>query len=407
MFRAHTDATQLSRVSRLYSASMPLRRSGKFASFATQLVRVRFLRAWRWFERRPAWRVPAPRHVILALFAIVFGIVGCGAPTRDVTLQGSGATFPAPLYKRWFLEYYKSNPAARVNYSPIGSGAGIRQFTSGLVSFGASDAGMSQKEIAKLPEKFGGVLLLPVTAGLIVLSYNVAGVQQPIRLSRTAYVKIFLREITKWNAEEIAKENTGLTLPDQSITVVTRADSSGTTYAFTSHMAAVSKALGVEWTPGVDKSVAWKESIAAQGNDGVAALIQLTPGAIGYVEYGYAKLASLRMAALENQSHEFILPDEDGRSGEKALEGAEIPADLQIRVPDPKSSQAYPIVTYTWILSRKHYEDPREAKSLKALLLHCLEDPQQKIAQELGYVRIPRPVIARLRTELQQLTAAR
>jgi phosphate transport system substrate-binding protein len=341
------------------------------------------------------------KHLLFAFAATVFGVLGCGAPLDDITLQGSGATFPAPLYKRWFLEYYQQNPSVRVNYSPIGSGAGIRQFTSGLVSFGASDAGMSKDEIAKLPDKYGGVLLLPMTAGLIVLSYNVPGIPEPIRLSRTTYVKIFLRKITNWNAEEIAKNNPGLKLPDQNITVVTRADSSGTTYAFTSHMAAVSKAVNVEWTPGVNKSVHWKESIAAQGNDGVAALIQLTPGAIGYIEFGYAKLTGLRMAALENQSHQFILPDEEGKSGEKALEDAEIPEDLQVKVPDPKPSEAYPIVTYTWILSRKHYDDEREAKSLKALWRHCLEDHQQKIAQELGYVRMPSPMVARLRTELQ------
>jgi phosphate transport system substrate-binding protein len=345
------------------------------------------------------------KRTLLVIAAAVAGIIGCGASSEDVTLQGSGATFPAPLYKRWFLEYYKEHHAVRVNYSPIGSGAGIRQFTSGLVSFGASDAGMSQKEIAKLPAKFGGVLLLPMTAGLIVLSYQVPGITEPIRLSRTAYVKIFLREIKNWNDAEIAKDNPGLKLPDQNITVVTRADSSGTTYAFTSHMAAVSKALNVEWPPGIDKSVPWKESIAAQGNDGVAALIQLTPGAVGYIEYGYAKLTGLPIAALENQSHHFILPDEAGKSGEKALEDAEIPEDLQIKVPDPKSSEAYPIVTYTWILSRKHYDDAREAETLKALLLACLEDRQQEIAQELGYVRMPAPVVARLRAELQKLAA--
>jgi phosphate transport system substrate-binding protein len=345
------------------------------------------------------------KHTLFVIAATVLGILGCGASSDDITLQGSGATFPAPLYKRWFLEYYKENPAVRVNYSPIGSGAGIRQFTSGLVTFGASDAGMSEKEIAKLPEKFGGVLLLPMTAGLIVLSYNVPRITEPIRLSRTAYVKIFLRQIKDWNDPDIAKDNPGVKLPDQDITVVTRADSSGTTYAFTSHMAAVSKALNVEWTPGVDKSVPWKESIAAQGNDGVAALIQLTPGAVGYIEYGYAKLTGLPMAALENQSHRFILPDEDGKAGEKALEDAEIPEDLQIKIPDPKSSEAYPIVTYTWVLSRRHYDDRREAEALKTLLLGCLEDRQQKIAQELGYVRMPAPVVARLRAELQRLAA--
>jgi phosphate transport system substrate-binding protein len=343
--------------------------------------------------------------ILFAFAATLAGALGCGAPPENITLQGSGATFPAPLYKRWFLDYYRQNPAVRVNYSPIGSGAGIRQFTAGLVNFGASDAGMSKKEVDKLPEKYGGVLLMPMTAGLIVLSYNVPGLPGPIHLSRISYIKIFLRQITNWKSEEIAKDNPGFTLPDENITLVTRADSSGTTYAFTSHMAAISKAEHLDWTPGVDKSVPWKDSIAAQGNDGVAALVQLTPGAIGYVEYGYAKLTGLRMAALENRSHRFILPDEEGRSGDKALEGAEIPEDLQIKVPDPTSSEAYPIVTYTWVLSRRHYENKREANTLKALLLHCLEDRQQRIAQELGYVRLPSSLVDRLRTEVQNITA--
>jgi phosphate transport system substrate-binding protein len=342
--------------------------------------------------------------LLLAVAGPMLGVAGCAAPSDEITLQGSGATFPAPLYKRWFLEYYRQNHAIRVNYSPIGSGAGIRQFASGLVSFGASDAGMSEKEVSRLPEAYGGVFLLPMTAGLIVLSYNVPGISEPIRLSRSAYIHIFLRETTNWNAEEIERTNPGLSLPDQRITVVTRADSSGTTYAFTSHMAAVSKAMNVVWTPGVDKSVPWKESIAAQGNDGVAALVQLTPGAIGYIEYGYAKLTGLPMAALENKSHRFILPDDKGKSGEKALEGATVPDDLQIRVSDPTSREAYPIVTYTWILVRKHYEDKREADTLKALLLHCLEDGQQSLAQDLGYLTLPGAVVARLRAAIAEIT---
>jgi phosphate transport system substrate-binding protein len=347
------------------------------------------------------------RGLRFASVAIVLCALSCTGTSHDMTLQGSGATFPAPLYKRWFIDYYKEHPEVRVNYSPIGSGAGIRQFTAGLVSFGASDAGMTKKEIDKLPKDFGGVLLLPMTAGVIVLSYNIPGVETPVRLSRSAYIKIFLREITNWRDPEIVKDNPGVTLPDQRITVVTRADSSGTTFAFTTHMSAVAKALNVEWTPGVEKSVPWKESIAAQGNDGVAALIQLTPGAIGYVEYGYAKLAGLHMAALENQSHEFIEPDENGKSGELALEGATIPDDLQIRVPDPTAKEAYPIVTYTWILRRKHYDDKREAETLRKILLECLDDRQQDIAVQLGYVKLPSTVVARLRAELDQVTATR
>ncbi len=331
-------------------------------------------------------------------------LLGCGRPSEEISLQGSGATFPAPIYKRWFLEYYQKDPAVRVNYSPIGSGAGIRQFTSGLVTFGASDAGMSKKEIAALPKSYGGVLLLPMTAGCIVLSYNLAGVARPLRLSRLAYVKIFLRQITNWNDREIAKDNPNVTLPDQNITVVTRADSSGTTFAFTSHMAAVATALGLEWTPGVDKSVHWKEAIAAQGNDGVAALIQLTPGAIGYIEFGYAKLAHLPTAALENLARRFIQADERGEAGQKALEGAEIPADLQVRVPDPKAPEAYPIVTYTWVLSRKHYADKRQADALKAVLRRCLTDQEQQVAAELGYLKMPAELVARLRLELEKIS---
>jgi phosphate transport system substrate-binding protein len=340
------------------------------------------------------------RCALLSLLA-----TSCSSAADEVNLQGSGATFPAPLYKRWFLENYQNHPNSRVNYSPIGSGAGIRQFTAGLVDFGASDAGMSKKEIDKLPPNYGGVLLLPMTAGCIVLSYNLPGLSQPLRLSRAAYVKIFLRQITSWRDDEIVRSNPGVELPDRDITVVTRADSSGTTFAFTTHMDAVAKSVGIEWEPGVDKSVHWKESIAAQGNDGVAALLQLTPGAVGYIEFGYAHLTGLPMAALENQAHEFIVPDDAGVAGGKALEGATIPADLQIKIPDPTATDAYPIVTYTWLLCRKVYETARVAEGLKALLRFSLDEPQQQTAQELGYVRVPPDVVGRLRTELETIHA--
>ncbi len=347
-----------------------------------------------------------PTLLIVLALGVSLLISSCNRPSQEITLQGSGATFPAPLYRRWFIEYYAAHPDVRVNYSPIGSGAGIRQFTAGLTTFGASDAGMSQKEIDKLPKEYGGVRLLPMTAGEIALSYNLP-LAAPIHLSRSTYVKIFLRAITDWNDPEIAKDNPGVELPTQKITVVTRADSSGTTFAFTTHMAAVAKAMHLEWPPGVDKSVPWRESIAAQGNDGVAALIQLTPGAIGYVEYGYARLAHLRMAALENASHEFILPDETGEGGQRALEGAEIPADLQIRISDPTNSGAYPIVTYTWLLCRKHYDDQREERTIEAILLDCLTDPKQEVARQLGYVKLPPNVVDRLRAELTQTVATR
>ena len=345
-----------------------------------------------------------------ALFAVLFAVsvaaLSCTGGVDDMSLQGSGATFPAPLYKRWFLEYYRQNPNVRVNYAPIGSGAGIRQFTAGLVSFGASDAGISKSETAKLPSDYGGVVPLPMTAGCIVLAYHLPELSRPLRLSRKVYIKIFLREITNWNDPEIGRDNPDVKLPDRDISVVTRADSSGTTYAFTMHMDAVAKKLGVAWAPGVDKAVRWKESIAAQGNDGVAALIQLTPGAIGYIEYGYANLAALPMAALENGAGQFVLPDKNGDAGRKALAAADIPDDLQIKVPDPSAEGAYPIVTYTWMLARKQYKSAKEADALKALFRFCLEDRQQKLAAELGYLPMPPEVVSRLRPELDKIGVA-
>jgi phosphate transport system substrate-binding protein len=346
------------------------------------------------------------RHPWLFLLAAACCVPSGCSGGDDTALQGSGATFPAPLYKRWFLEYYQRHPEVRVNYTPIGSGAGIRQFTSGLVAFGASDAGMSKKEIDKLPEDYANragerVKLLPLTAGSIVLSYNLPEVQGPLRLSRKAYLGIFLRQVTQWNDPEIARSNPELSLPERDITVVTRADSSGTTYAFTNHLAAVGKAVGLEWTPGVDKSVKWPESIAAAGNDGVAALIQMTPGAIGYLEYGYAELAELPMAALENYHGKFIAASQE--TGRRALAGAPIPADLQIKVPDPhRDPEAYPIVTYTWALCRGRYADAKEGEALRAVLLYCVEEGQ-KISGDLGYIPLPEDVARRVKEAIGQI----
>jgi phosphate transport system substrate-binding protein len=337
-----------------------------------------------------------------AAAAPCLGLAGCLPSGDDITLQGSGATFPAPLYKRWFLEYYRAHPEVRINYTPIGSGAGIRQFTSGLVSFGASDAGMSKKEIDKLPPDFDGVRLLPMTAGSIVLSYNLPGVAETVRLSRKAYLGIFLREITDWDHPDIARCNPGVRLPATPVTVVTRADSSGTTYAFTNHLAAVGKAVGTPWGPGVDKSVRWPESIAAQGNDGVAALIQLTPGALGYLEFGYAELAHLPMAALENKAGRYITAGQE--TGLKALAGARIPPDLQVKVPDPANPEAYPIVTYTWLLCRGRYRDAQEAETLKKVIAYGL-DEGQKVSADLGYIPLPPDVVGKVRAALDTIRA--
>jgi phosphate transport system substrate-binding protein len=336
-------------------------------------------------------------------FLLVAGLCGpsLSCARGGITIQGSGATFPAPLYKRWFLEYYRNDPSIRVNYQAIGSGAGIRQFTEGLVAFAGSDAAMNDKEIALFKKERGSdVLLLPMTAGSVVLSYNVEGVTKPIHLSRAAYLGIFLNKIRRWDHPEIKnnKFNRGLDLPSTPIIVVRRADGSGTTYAFTNHLKAVGKAIGLEWTPGVSKSSDGfpGQTIGGRGNPGVAALIQQVPGSIGYLEFGYAELAKLPTAVLENKSGAYVAPTpETSLAALKPPADFKMPERFRIWIPDPPGKDAYPIVTYTWALCyqdyRKYTSDPKVADTIRRVLRYCLTDGQ-RISKDLGYIPLPREV---------------
>jgi phosphate transport system substrate-binding protein len=339
-------------------------------------------------------------YLLLALCA--FLLPSCSATDEEVTVQGAGATFPAPLYKRWFLEYYKVHPDVRVNYQAIGSGAGIRQFTEGLTAFGASDAAMSNQEVELFRTQRGGdVQLVPLTAGSIVICYHVPDLGGALKLTRSAYLQIFLGEITKWDDPALKACNPGLKLPKLDITVVRRADGSGTTYAFTNHLEAVGKNIGVPWTPGVGKSIVWprKEMLGGRGNAGVTALIQQTPGAIGYLESGYADLAipKLPTALLENRAGSFVGATVE--SCQAALANARIPDDFRIWVPDPEGKDSYPIVTYTWLLCYKDYTkyrgNPHVGAALKKVIEFCLTDGQA-FATKLGYTPLPKKVVDRV-----------
>lgn len=322
--------------------------------------------------------------------------LGCNGGDA-IDLQGAGATFPAPLYKRWFLEYYKQHPDVRVNYQPIGSGAGIRQFSAGLVDFGASDAAMSDVEIERAEQdnpQRGGVLMLPMTAGIITINYNVPGAPDDLKFSRQIYVDIFLGKIKKWNDPAITALNpqAAKSLPNLPITIVRRADGSGTTFAFTNHLSAISP----EWKQkvGVGKSVLWPVGIGGKGNSGVAALIEQTPGAIGYLEFGYAELVGLPMAQLENKAGHYVGPSL--QTGQAGLAGIELPPNLRQWIPDPSGENAYPIVTYTWMLCFKDYcGESRKAGALKDVLRYCLTDGQ-KLSAELGYLPLPDEVSRRV-----------
>jgi phosphate transport system substrate-binding protein len=341
------------------------------------------------------------RWLLPLLAASCFVLPSCSLPEGSVTIQGAGATFPAPLYKRWFLEYYHQHPETRVNYQAIGSGSGVRKFIEGLTAFAASDAGVSKGEAEEFQKAHGcEVQLIPMTAGSIVICYNLPGWKGELRLTRNAYLKIFLGEITTWNDPAIVASNSGANLPSLDITVVRRADDSGTTYAFTSHLEAVGKSLNKPWPSGKNKTWPFKEMIGGRGNPGVAAQVQQIPGAVGYLESGFAELAELPAAALENKTGKFVASTPS--SSQAALATAKIPDDFRIAIPDPEGEDVYPIVTYTWLACYKDYAkfakfggDPKTGATLKRVIHYCLTDGQS-LSAELGYIPLPKNVVDRV-----------
>ena len=327
-------------------------------------------------------------YMVLLAMLCSLGLAASDSAAAMVKLKGSGASFPFPLYGRWFKDYGKVNKEVQVDYQAKGSGAGIKDFVNKTVDFAASDAAMTDEEIASVDV---GVQLLPMTAGKIVLAYNLPNGPTDLKLSREAYSKIFLGQITKWNDPLIAKANPGATLPATAITVVRRADSSGTTFVFTQHLSAVSEA----WKngPGAGTTVNWPGSdkfIASPKNDGVAATIKQTPGALGYIEYGFAKITKLPMAWLENKAGTFIEPTLE--SGQAALANVTLPGDFRAWLSDPEGAGSYPIVSYTWMLFYKKYSNPKMAEALRAVVQYCLTEGQ-KVSGEMGYIPLPGNVV--------------
>ena len=309
----------------------------------------------------------------------------------QIRLTGSGASFPAPIYTTWFKQFSRANKGIQVNYQSKGSGAGIRDFINHTVDFAASDAAMNDKEIAQVKE---GVQLLPMTAGEIVLSYNLKGVDG-LQLPRSVYPGIFLGKIKKWNNPAIVAANPGVSLPDKDITVVARADSSGTSFVFSKHLSAISPEF--KSSVGFGKTPHWPavtKLVKAPKNDGVAATIKQTPGAIGYIEYGFARMSKIPMANLQNREGKFVAPGLAG--GQAALAGAKIPENMRVWLPDPKGADSYPIATYTWMLFYKKYKNPQKAEALRKMVVYCL-DEGQKIADRAGYIPLPAKVVEAVR----------
>ena len=314
---------------------------------------------------------------------------------QEVRLNGSGASFPFPIYSKWFKDFSAATDGVRVDYQSKGSGAGIQDFINGTVDFAASDAAMTEEQMLKVER---GAVLLPLTAGEIVLIYNLKGAPA-LKLSREAYTGIFRGKVTKWNDPLIAKSNPGVALPDRNITVVTRSDSSGTSFVFSGHLAAISPEFKAE--VGQSTSPAWPKTgkfIAAPKNDGVTAQVQQNEGAIGYVEYGFAKLTGWKQVAnLENAAGNFVAPGPD--TGSAALASAQFPDDNLPGgdVPnliawnfDPAGANAYPIVSFTWLLLYRDQDDAKAA-ALRKLVEYAINEGQ-KSADSLGYIPLPENV---------------
>jgi phosphate transport system substrate-binding protein len=303
------------------------------------------------------------------------------------TLNGAGATFPAPLYERYAREVKKKHPDLKVNYQAIGSGGGIRQTINGTVDFGASDAAMKDDEIAKVKN---GVILVPTAGGAVSVVYNLPGINK-LRLSRKTLPAIFSGKITNWNDAQIKADNPGVNLPNQPIKFVVRADGSGTTFIFTNHLSSIDPYF--KGRIGANTAPKWTlpNALRGKGNPGVAALVRNTAGSIGYVEYDYATKNKLKSAEIQNKKGEFVAPSLAGANA--ALSTVKFPDNYRVFVGDP--GQGYPIVGLTWMMVYKKYPTPAKADAVKKWINWVLKDGQQ-YNDDLNYTKIPGDVVNRV-----------
>jgi phosphate transport system substrate-binding protein len=331
---------------------------------------------------------------VAALAAVTF-IAGCfddqqsnataGDEAGRLVINGAGATFPEPLYQRWIDDYQKTAPDVAFRYEGVGSGEGIKRFLAETVDFGASDAAMSDADLAKVGDR--GVVMVPMTAGMVVLAYNLPGIDD-LRLPRDVLVDIFGGRIAYWDDPRIAAANPRLNLPHRSITPVVRRDSSGTTFILTNHLSAVDDWWRTEG-PGVGKQIDWPgKAMEVNYNAGVAERVRIAEGAIGYMEYEFADRLGLPIAALQNKAGQYVRPSPP--AGTEALASADvIPDDLRVFIPDPPGAGAYPIVSYTWLLLYQRYPEPAKAAALRDAVDWGLSDAGQRVAESMRYIPLP------------------
>ncbi len=318
--------------------------------------------------------------------------------SAQVLINGAGATFPYPLYSKWFSEYAKVDPSARFNYQSIGSGGGIRQVKAGTVDFGASDAALTDEELKQMPRE---LLHIPTVAGAVVITYNLPKVGKGLKLTPDALARIYLGEITKWNDPAIVALNQSMSLPDQQIIVVHRSDGSGTTNIFTAYLTVISKT----WATRVGKgtSVNWPVGLGAKGNEGVAGQVKQMPGTIGYVELAYADQNKLPYAFLKNQAGRFVEPTLDAISAAAAASMTELVKDVRTPIINSSGEHAYPIAGFTYLLVYKDQNDKIKVSALAKFLWWAIHEGQ-KYAPSLLYAPLPPQLVKVLEPKIKQIT---
>ncbi|HEX4599883.1 MAG TPA: phosphate ABC transporter substrate-binding protein PstS [Gemmatimonadales bacterium] len=318
----------------------------------------------------------------------------------QVKLTGAGATFPNIIYQEWILTYNKAHPEVQLNYQSIGSGGGIRQFSDGTVDFGGSDAPMSDSAIAAIK---GNVLHIPTVLGATIVTYNVADAKQPLRFTPDLVADIYLGKITKWNDARLAAANPGVTLPALDIVVVHRSDGSGTSYNFTDYLTKVSP----EWAEKVGKGTAvnWPVGLGGKGNEGVAATVGQTPGAVGYVELGYATANKLPVALVRNKAGAFVAPTLKATTAAfaGALRSMAPTTDFRVSITDPDERDAYPIATMTYLLLHKSYTDAAKTRELLRFVWWAETEGQVR-AEPLGYAPLPKQLAPWIKERLESIT---
>ena len=344
----------------------------------------------------------ARRLVLSVGLGFLLGVLGTSAAaqtagSKTIVLHGAGATFHAPLYKKWIGVFTSQNPDVSIDYQEVGSGEGVRRFLAQSIDFGASDGALTDEQMTKV----AGARLVPATAGMVVLAYNLPGLGGDLKLSREVYVDIFLRRIQKWNDPRIQALNPGLKLPNLSIVIAARKDSSGTTFALTNHLSAINSA----WRdgPGAAFVVDWSgRAMLARGNEGVAGLVKNSEGALGYVEYGFADRLRLPMARLQNRAGEYVAPN--SRSGQTTLASnvRSMPENLRLYLPDPEGAESYPILSLTWLLLYERYPDQQKGAALKRFVTWGLTGGQS-FSADLGYIALPPEVAALSRAALERI----